>query len=210
MTRKILDKVPPEILQADLERYRQKAVELGAAEAKIITTDMIIVDERVRAKCSNPKCRYYGTNGDCPPHGPDLETVRKIVNKYQYAIFTFAKLASDIFAEISNDRPWNTCRLKNHEMISKVEAAAFYDGYYLATGLADGPCKSLYCADLECAVLKGQGCRKGLRARHSMESWGMDCYSMATRVGWDIYPIGKDTRKEDIPHGAGLGLVLIY
>jgi hypothetical protein len=43
-----------------------------------------------------------------------------------------------------------------------------------------------------------------------MESWGMDVYLMATRAGWDIYPVGVNTQAEDVPYEAALGLVLIY
>jgi hypothetical protein len=33
---------------------------------------------------------------------------------------------------------------------------------------------------------------------------------MATDVGWDIYPIGKNTHPDQVPHGNRLGLVLIF
>jgi hypothetical protein len=38
----------------------------------------------------------------------------------------------------------------------------------------------------------------------------MDAFTMATKVGWDIYPIGLSTSPEDVPYGSLLGLVLIY
>ena len=38
MVRKIVEKVPDEQLQKDLEKYRQQALELGAKDTKIITT----------------------------------------------------------------------------------------------------------------------------------------------------------------------------
>ena len=56
MVRKIVKLIPPEELQADLEMFRQKALDLGSADAKIITSGQVIIDERVRAKCMNPKC----------------------------------------------------------------------------------------------------------------------------------------------------------
>ena len=210
MARKIVEQVTREVLEADLERYQQLALDLGATDSKIITTDMVIVDERVRAKCMNPKCPFYGTNGNCPPHAPDLDTVRRTVGNYKYGILIYTQLKPEAFTELNKNSPWNAFRLKNHEITAKVESAAFHDGYYLANGLADGPCKSLYCPGIECQVLKGQGCRKGLKARYSMESWGMDAYLMATRAGWEVYPVGGSTRKTDIPHCTALGLVLIY
>jgi predicted metal-binding protein len=210
VTRKIVANIPMETLQADLERFRQKALELGATDSKIITTDKIIIDERVRSKCSNPKCPFYGTNANCPPHAPDLDTVRKIVNGYQYAVFIYTRFPPEAFTELSKTSPWNDCRVKNHEIVSKVEAEAFHNGYYLASGLADGPCKNIYCAGAECRVLKGESCRRSLKARYSLESWGMDAYRMCTLAGWDIFPIGGGTKKTDIEFGVTLGLVLVY
>jgi predicted metal-binding protein len=210
LARKIVENVPPETVQIDLEKYCKLALDLGATDAVIIKTGQVIVDERVRAKCFNPKCAAYGTNANCPPHAPDLETVRKIVGKYNYAVFIYTRFPPENFTEDYGTKVATESRLKNHEIVARIESAAFNDGYYLATGLADGPCKPLYCPDKECRVLEGKGCRSKLKARHAMESWGMDAYLMAARVGWDVYPIGRGTTRNDIPHGITLGLVLIY
>ena len=50
--------IPSTKVEEDLEKFRQMAVDLGAAEAAVISPDDIIVDERVRAKCIYPKCMY--------------------------------------------------------------------------------------------------------------------------------------------------------
>jgi hypothetical protein len=60
--RKIVEKIPDDVLQADLKKYRERVLELGATDAKIITTDMILIDERVLGKCINPPCTNYGNN----------------------------------------------------------------------------------------------------------------------------------------------------
>lgn len=204
MIDKIVDNIPEDKLQADLEKFRQIAIEMGAADAKIITTEKVIIDERVRVKCMNPKCRCYGTNGNCPPYAPELDTIRKIVGSYRYGVFVISKYPRQI---ISGKSPHS---LINHEIVSKIESQAFHSGYYLAMGLGDGPCKTRYCPDKECGVLAGKGCAMSLKARYSMESWGMDVYKMATRAGWDIYPIGVHTKAEDVPYQCALGLVFIY
>jgi hypothetical protein len=38
----------------------------------------------------------------------------------------------------------------------------------------------------------------------------MDAFTMAAKVGWEIYPVGRSTSPEDVPYGSLLGLVLIY
>jgi predicted metal-binding protein len=65
--RKIVEKVPDDVLQADLKKYRERALELGATDAKIITTNMILIDERVLGKCINPPCTNYGNNINLKP-----------------------------------------------------------------------------------------------------------------------------------------------
>ncbi len=62
MVRKMLADIPDELVHQDLEKFRQLAIDLGATDAKVVTTDMVIIDERVRAKCIYPKCHWYGTN----------------------------------------------------------------------------------------------------------------------------------------------------
>jgi len=164
-------------------------------------------------KCMYPKCGSYGTNANCPPHNIDLDLARKIVKSYRYAIFTRIVVPSEQLAgdEAREKQLMAPSRKINHEMIAKIEAEAFYDGYHLALGFADGSCKTLYCRDIECsALVSGSGCRHKLKARSAMEGIGMDVYAMATRVGWDIYPIGSSISPSLVPHGNALGLVLIY
>jgi hypothetical protein len=49
-------------LAGDLERYRGKAMELGASAAKIVRAAEIPVDERIVMKCRIPRCFGYGTS----------------------------------------------------------------------------------------------------------------------------------------------------
>ena len=53
-SRVISGQVAEETLKADLENYRQKALEIGASEANVIPAEGVQVDERVRLKCSIP------------------------------------------------------------------------------------------------------------------------------------------------------------
>ncbi|MFC1593035.1 DUF2284 domain-containing protein [Candidatus Omnitrophota bacterium] len=211
MVTKIVEKVDDKRLQKDLEKYRQRALELGAADAKIITADMVKVDERVRAKCIYPKCRGYGTSANCPPYAMDIDQVRKVVNNFRYGIFFKVEIAGEKMADPKDKDERFQVRRKLHKMVAKIEAEAFYDGYYLALGFACGSCKGILCPDIECsALVPGQGCRHPYKARSSMEGAGMDAFIMATRVGWDVYPIGASAPPSEVPCGLHMGLVLIY
>ena len=212
MAQKIIAKIPQEQLQKDLEKYRQRALEMGATDAKIIGTDDIVIDERVLAKCTYPKCPGYGTNANCPPYAMDIDKIRKVVNNFKYAIFVKLEVPPEDIAgkkAIEKDltQPY---RRKLAEIVAKIEAEAFYDGHHLALAFGNGSCKMLFCPNTECvALVPGQGCPHRLKARSPMEGVGMDAYTMATKVGWDIYPIGVATLPSEVPYGMRLALVLI-
>jgi len=213
MVRKIADKVDLQLLAQDLEKYRQRAIELGATDARIITSAEVLIDERVRAKCIYPKCGGYGTSANCPPHAMEIDLVRRVVNNFRYAVFFKIEVPSEELAgaNVKAFRSPVRGQMKNYQIVSKIESEAFYDGYHLALGFAGGPCKPAFCPDDNCsALVPGQACRHALRARSAMEGVGMDAFTMAARVGWDVYPIGGSVSPSEIPHGTRLGLVLIY
>ncbi|MFC1990485.1 DUF2284 domain-containing protein, partial [Chloroflexota bacterium] len=147
-----------------------------------------------------------------PPYAMEPDRVRKVVKNFRHGIFIKLEVPSRDTAGVEASkknlgRPYNR---KFAEIISKIEAQAFHDGYYLAVGFGSGSCKSIFCPDKDCqALVLGQSCPHRLMSRSSMEAVGMDCFSMATNVLWDIYPIGRGTSPEGVPYGLRLGLVLI-
>ena len=213
MARKILEHIPEAQLQEDLEKYRRRAIELGATDAKIISMDDVVIDERVVAKCVYPKCPGYGTNVNCPPYAMTPDETRKLVNKFHYAIFVKIEVPAEHIAgkEAIEKQLVNPYRRKLAEIVARLESETFHDGYHLALAFGSGSCKMFFCPDKECEVLvPGHGCPHRLKARSPMEAVGMDVYTMAAKAGWDIYPIGDSTNPSEVPHGLRLGLVFIY
>src|SRR4030042_437295 len=75
--------------QSELEKFdflRKLALELGAADAKVIPADKIVVENRVVLKCK-VGCSNYGKTLTCPPYTPTADEFRKIVGEYSYALF---------------------------------------------------------------------------------------------------------------------------
>ena len=195
-----------------MEKYRLCAIELGATDAKVITMDTVLIDERVVAKCAYPRCSGYGTNVNCPPYAMSPDQLRKVIKNYRYGILAKMEVPPHEIAgaEAIEKNLLAPYIQKINEIIAKIEARAFYDGHYLALAFSGGNCKSIFCSDTDCrALVLGQSCPHRLKARSTMEAVGIDCYSTATRVGWDIFVIGQETSPEDIPYGLRLGLVLI-
>jgi len=206
MVRKIVEHVPDDVLEADLERYRLRAIELGAADARIVASADVLVDERVRAKCMYPRCEYYGACATCPPQVGTVDDTRKLVSAFRCAVFIKLEAPLDQELEAWQDASWKT-----HEIVSRIEAEAYYNGYYLAVGFAGQSCKDALCGERECAALEpGVSCTHPLRARPNMHAMGMDAFMMATRQGWDVYPVGESTKPGEVPCLSSLGIVLVY
>jgi len=196
----------------DLEKYKEMAVELGAAKATIVDVDDIPVEDRVTLKCQVPRCISYGVSAHCPPNTLKPEQLQKMLDDYHKAVFFIKDLPSEIMG-ISGDT-WEDLRaayLDIYKIVSGIESQAFYDGHYLAVGFAAGSCRHTLCIEHEtCAALQGQSCRHYFRARPSMEAVGIDVYQMVAAAGWDIYPIGTDAKLDGIPKGTLAGIVIAY
>jgi len=211
--KKISVHIPPSKIKGDLERFQRRPVELGAADAAIISSSEIIVDERVRAKCLYPKCPFYGNNINCPPYAPDLDFVRKLIARYSYAILFCVKgdskdfVGADYLKRVGKK---NRARTILNTVCSEIESKAFYEGYQFALAFGQGPCKSYWCPDQPCSALESEKmCRFSLKARSSVEAVGIDAFTMAAKRGWEIYPCGTRVEPEKLPHVLLIGLILI-
>ena len=203
-SRRVRETVPEEERAADLEKYRRLALELGATDAKVIRAEDIIIAERVRGKCRYPTCPSYNTNMNCPPYTMELDEFRTLVSKYRHAIF----FKVDIHSGNLEDHTRAT-RKTVMDIVWKLESAAFYDGYYLATGFGGTNCKDVFCRTIACAAIAGKGCRHPFKARPGMHGLGIDAFGMAARVGWDLYPMGSSADGTSVPFMTTMGLVLI-
>ncbi|MEJ2672412.1 MAG: DUF2284 domain-containing protein [Deltaproteobacteria bacterium] len=198
-------------LPQDLERYRARALELGATHAKIVKAEDIPVDERITLKCQIPRCFGYGVSAHCPPNTMKPEELRELLQKYQWAVFFIMDVPPEV---IVRDKATIKERVAAYQLIYKIvnelESMAFYDGHYLAFGFAAGSCRHTYCGQKEnCLAMEGKRCRVSLKSRPSMEAVGIDVYKMAATAGWDIYPIGSGAQPEDMPKGTLAGIVIV-
>jgi len=200
-----------EQIRQELERYRKKALELGATKAAVINVEEIYVDERVSLKCQIPMCFGYGTGANCPPNTMKPAELREILKKYRWAVFFTRDVPSEV---IVRDRATIKERVQVFQdvfkIVSEVESMAFYDGNYLAFGFGAGSCRHTYCGkEKSCRAMEGERCRFSLIARPSMEAVGIDVYRMVASRGWEIYPIGSNAKPADIPKGTLAGVVIV-
>jgi len=192
-------------LKKDVLRYIDLAHSLSVDDTSILNGDQFLVDSKVRLKCRVPLCRHYGTCLNCPPHTRSVDETKEVISGYKTGILLRWKYPRK---EVLNAGA--NIRRSIFKTISAIEAAAFYDGYYFACGLAAGSCRSGLCNNMECQSLTSpeKGCRHPLLARPSMEAMGFDVYGMASNAGWEIFPAGRNC-PEEVKTLNRIGLVLI-
>ncbi|MFC1532457.1 hypothetical protein ACFL7M_03700 [Thermodesulfobacteriota bacterium] len=175
--------VPPEEYEENLEKLRQLAINLGASDAKIISPKLIPLDLRsLYVGCLNPTCRWLNSNDHCPMvRNFPLEDMQEFIADYDYAVVF--KVPCPVIDDVPDvgpiklDRYYsaggaekpdqavlarNIIRLRIlSEMVRKIHAVAYYQGYMMAAPISSGPCIVGRCADLgKCTALdKGGNCR---------------------------------------------------
>ncbi|MBM3119822.1 MAG: DUF2284 domain-containing protein [Chloroflexi bacterium] len=211
--RPFLIKVPEGTLMTDLKTFQQKALELGAAAAEIIQAKQITIDERVRLKCTVPRCLRAGETPNCPPYVPELDVVRKAFAKFSWGILLKTHLEPiEAYTPGSKQSKGEEQSLLFHQksgaIVYEIERLAYKYGYHLAMGLGGGSCKDYLCRGLICQFLDSGRCRFPLRARPAMEAMGIDVVDLINKVGWKSYPLLGDLSQ--IPCAISVGLVLVY
>ncbi|MBN1815480.1 MAG: DUF2284 domain-containing protein [Anaerolineae bacterium] len=205
--------VDRDTLQADLARYRELALVLGATATAVIPAGDVIVDERVRLKCLVPRCLRAGETPNCPPNAPDLDLIRRAFSRYSWAVLfkcdvgpieDYAPGAGKTEAEkrrvLSFHRPGS-------DVVYGLERRAYKDGYHLAMGFGGGSCKDYLCQGMLCQFLDSGRCRFPHRARPAMEAMGIDVIALVNKAGWVAYALVDDLG--EIPCAITVGIVFI-
>jgi predicted metal-binding protein len=162
-----------------LEQYCERALELGALDAKVVPTKTVVTAPWVRMRCQYG-CAGYGRRLSCPPYSPTPEQTRQVVDCYKSAILLKGPL-------------WEV----NPIMIA-LEREIFLDGYYKAWSLGEGPCHKC-----DACALKA-GCRFPQQLRPSMEASGIDVFQTVANNGYKLEVV----RDYDCP-AQYFGLVLV-
>lgn len=106
-----------------MEQLLKRALELGAENAKIISTHTVVVEEWVRWKCRYG-CAFYEKDGCHPPVAPDAESTRKVMREYSKAVLLRGPKGKQLT-----------------EIAVRLEGEAYHSGFYKAfalTALASG------------------------------------------------------------------------
>lgn len=195
----------------------EEAKKLGALEAKIVSPNKVVVEDRVLLKCK-AGCDSYGRKFVCPPFTPTPDEFRKMLKEYETVLIV--KFPADAEAEEdvgrnllknrwSPDTPpdlrdrtkkfldvWNGDKRRTLLAMLELEKAAFNRGYTLAFALTAGSC-----ALCEKCNIEGT-CTHPTMARFSEHGLGVNVKKTLKNVGMSVkFPFEK--------HPEGIGMLLI-
>ena len=204
--------------KSKLDFLNDLALELGAAEAKIIPADEIVVENRVVLKC-RVGCKEFGKTLMCPPYAPSVDEFRKSLSEYSYALVFKLKSQAEATAEVAkllskneNDPSlteemkekiqdfWASWKAEKKELVKKIcalEKAAMNRGYTLALGFTTGSC--MICDECN---LEEKICTHPTEARYSAQAVGINVLQTLENAGMPI-PVPFKKNPESF------GLVLI-
>ena len=196
---------------AELEKLgflAKKALDLGAADARIIPAEKVFVEDRVRLKC-RVGCVGYGKKLTCPPHCPTVDEFRKILGEYRFALIVkFRSPAeADEATRLSTYRNWLDPAAPQEAKESaaqfwsdyfgdskrillamlELEKSAFNAGYTFAVAFTNGSCRLCEKCNLENGI-----CLHPNMARIPEHAVGINMKKTAAEAGMPIaFPIGR-------------------
>jgi predicted metal-binding protein len=175
--------------------FIETALEAGATAAKMIPSQRVVIDERVRLKCEVPRCAGYGQFLTCPPYVMSVEAFSRILLRYKWGLLVQVEAQNinstdkgkgriDRAVLKRNTELHRPFKLKLLEVVEAVEAAAFKKGMRFATGFVGGSCALCErCVEDK----KSEACRHPFRARPPMEAVGIDVVKTAQNAGLPIH-----------------------
>jgi predicted metal-binding protein len=194
-----------------LEKFdflRKMALDLGASDAKIITADKVVVEDRVVLKCK-VGCNNYGKTLACPPYTPSAKEFRKIVGEYKYALFMKFTSKAEADAELQKslsksdvdtlpkdikektEKFWAEWKEDKKEMLAsvvKLEKEAMHKGYSLAISFVSGSCQLCEKCNTETRI-----CVHPEMARYSEDAVGVNVKKTAENAGISfVFPFPKN------------------
>ena len=195
----------------------REAKRLGAAEAKVIRSHQVVVEDRVVLKCKSG-CHMYGHKFVCPPFAPTPNEFRKMLKEYAHVLIvkfpTKAQAEDDVGRNLlknqyASDTPldlksrtkefWNAWDAEKRRILLAMldlEKSAFNLGYSLAVALTAGSCS--LCE--RCNI--GGTCTHPTMARYPEHALGVNVKKTLKNVGMSVkFPFEK------CPEGIGILLV---
>jgi len=193
----------------EFEFLIKMALEAGAADARIIPAEKVVVEDRVVLKCK-VGCPHYGKTLACPPYTPTAAEFRRIVSEYNYVMFMKFKSTAEADSEVlkklmtaENDptvpqdlkekaqkfwAAWKDDKRRMLQIVVDLEKAAMNKGYSLAISFISGHCQLCEKCNTETRM-----CVHPNLARYSEDAVGVNVKKTAQNAGISVtFPFEKN------------------
>lgn len=194
-----------------------EAKRLGALEATIISSDKVVVEDRVLLKCKTG-CDSYGKKFVCPPFTPTPDEFRKMLKEYKKVLIlkfpAQAEAEEDVGRSLHKNRyspetpsdlrertekfwdVWGSDKRRILLAMLALEKAAFNRGYTLAVSLTAGSCTLCAKCNMEAT------CAHPTMARYPEHALGVNVKKTLKNAGISInFPFERN------PEGIGMLLI---
>jgi predicted metal-binding protein len=162
--------------EVDLQRWCERARELGADDAVPIGAADVVVAQWVRMKCLYG-CDETGIRRTCPPGGaPSVDETRRVLDAFRNALLLRV-------GPIEGREKSTAESLRINKTALALERELFLAGCHKALMFGAGPCERCD------ACVRGQECPTPEKARPSMEACGIDVFSTVRAAGWTIHAV---------------------
>jgi predicted metal-binding protein len=195
----------------------EEAKKLGALEAKIISSNKVVVEDRVLLKCRTG-CDSYGKKFVCPPFTPTPDEFRKMLKEYRKVLIVKFPAEAEAEEDVGRSLQRNQCspetspdlRERTNQFwdvwsgdkrrillaMLELEKGAFNRGYTLALSLTAGSCTLCAKCNMEAT------CTHPTMARYSEHALGVNVKKTLKNVGMSVkFPFEM--------HPEGVGILLI-
>lgn len=191
-----------------LKELEERAIALGASDTRIISPEIIRVEDQFPELCKPPQCDGYDRSANCPPHVMAPAEFREMLKEYSTALVFKVDCTMEILMDEDERRDVNKLI---QDIASTVERLAIERGFPRARGLAFGSCKRVFCSEYEeCNVIGAGGpCRNPARARPSMSGLGINFNRLNAALGWDASATARESGLGDTSMTMVTGMVLI-
>ena len=196
--------------QSEFDFLLDLARNLEAIEAKIITSDKIVVEDRVVLKCKSG-CHWYGHKFICPPFTPTPDEFRKMLKEYEHVLIVRFRAEAEAEEDVGrsllrNQFDPNIClelkertkqfwdvwaedKRRMHRKMLELEKAAFNRGYTLALAFTPGSCSL---CPKGCNIKSGT-CAHLSMARYPEHALGINIKKTLNNIGMSIkFPFEKN------------------
>ncbi len=164
----------------------QKATELGAKVAGVVSVNDILFEPEYRKLCESNACGKFGTNWMCPPHVGDIHELILAAKKYEYGLV----FQSVYELEDSYDFEGMQAASRQHKKIVSALREAVIGLPTIKKGLMMGSGGCGVCRP--CEFANNKPCPFPDKAIPSLEAYGIAVSELSTLADMK-YMNGQDT-----------------